>query len=599
MKKNLLTVSGVAIAFGSFAQLPVSTSPQNRKVVLEEFTGIYCQFCPDGHKVANQIKAAKPAGSVVLVNIHTGGFAQPMPGSSDPDFRTTDGDAISVIPGMNILGYPTGSINRKIFSGKSAMAMNRSEWNKYADSILATPSYVNIALEGTLDVTTRTLTVNVQAYYTGNSPLPTNNLTVMLLEENVYGPQIGAASWYPAMINPDGTYTHNHMLRDVITPGALGESISTTTMGTTVNKTYVYQVPAQYGNTEAVLGNLTVAAFMAESSSDIVTAAYGPLSLTGFEYSTDASLINAKAENTVCAGVLNPEVKIYNNGSSPITSASIEYKVNGGTASTYNYSGTINPATSKTVVLPEISFTPEASNNLSISIATVNGAADQNAANSTTELSNIPLTTKLATTKTLTMNFTQDRYGAESSWKFFEDGTTTVVAQDGPFANLSSNGTQLHTKSFEIDASKCYRLEVYDEYGDGINSGAGAGKYELLSGTEAIVSSNGDFGSHEANWLKSDAVLGVENIVAIESLSIYPNPAADQFSVALSLVKPDNIDISVFDMMGRLMTKSATTSMSAGYNKVDVSVKGMAVGIYNVKIQTKEGAIYRRITVAK
>jgi hypothetical protein len=597
MKKNLLTVSGVAIAFGSFAQLPVSTTPQNRKVVLEEFTGIHCQFCPDGHKMANELKAAKPAGSVVIANVHTGGYATPAAG--EPDFRTSDGNAIAGIPGMGITGYPTGSINRKKFFGKSAMALNRSEWNKYADSILATPSYVNIALQGTLNVSTRTLTVTVQAYYTGNSPVPTNNLSVMLLEENVYGPQIGAATWYPAMVNSDGTYTHNHLLRDVITPDALGEVISTTTMGTTVNKTYTYQIPAQYVNTEPVLGNLQIVGFMAESASDIVTAAYGPITLTGFEYTSDAKLMSANAEKGVCAGVLNPEVKIYNNGSNAITSASIEYKVNGGTPSTYNYTGTINPATFKTIVLPEISFTPVASNNLSITVTTINGAADQNAANSTTEVTNIPLTTKLATHKTLTMNFTQDRYGSESSWKVFEDGTTTVVAQDGPFPNLSANGTQLNTKNFDIDPSKCYRLEVYDEYGDGINSGAGQGKYELLSGTDVLISSNGTFTSSESNWYKSDVTLGLDDIVAMESVSIYPNPVTDQFSVAFSLVKPDNVEISVFDMMGRLMTKTDAKSMNVGQNQVDISVNGMAAGIYNVKIQTKEGSINRRITVAK
>jgi hypothetical protein len=52
-------------------------------------------------------------------------------------------------------------------------------------------------------------------------------------------------------------------------------------------------------------------------------------------------------------------------------------------------------------------------------------------------------------------------------------------------------------------------------------------------------------------------------------------------------------------MMGRLMTTPDAKSMNVGQNQVDISVKGMAAGIYNVKIQTKEGSINRRITVAK
>ena len=55
------------------AQLPVSTIPENRNVVLEEFTGIHCTWCPDGHLVAATIKAANP-NDFFIVNIHEGSF---------------------------------------------------------------------------------------------------------------------------------------------------------------------------------------------------------------------------------------------------------------------------------------------------------------------------------------------------------------------------------------------------------------------------------------------------------------------------------------------------------------------------------------------
>jgi hypothetical protein len=60
-------------------------------VVLEELTGINCQYCPDGHLRAKQIADANP-GRVVLVNIHAGGYA--TPGAGQPDLRTTAGTAL-------------------------------------------------------------------------------------------------------------------------------------------------------------------------------------------------------------------------------------------------------------------------------------------------------------------------------------------------------------------------------------------------------------------------------------------------------------------------------------------------------------------------
>lgn len=598
MKRLLLSSAGMSLTLAAFAQLPVSTAPQNRKVLLEEFTGIHCVWCPDGHKMANQLKDAKPAGSVVIVNIHTGGYASPQ--SGEPDFRTAEGNAIAAIPNTNIAGYPTGSINRHKFEGQPGYAINRGDWNKYADSTLAKPSYVNVALEGTLNVATRVLTVDVEAYYTANSPVATNNLTVMLLEDGVLGPQTGGTANYPAMVNPDGTYNHNHMLRKVLTSAATGEVINTTTAGTTVTKQYTYTVPAQFVNNAATLGNLQIIAFMAESSSEVITAAYGPLTLSGFANAKDAELQAAStAETGVCKGALNPTVKVYNNGSETITAASIEYNVNGGTNSTYAFSGSIAPATYKNVTLPEITFSPVANNTLNVKVANVNGSADQNAANNTKTVTDLLLTTKVAGNRRLTMNFTQDQYGSESTWKVLDEATGAVIAQDGPFANLSSSGTQLHSKDLFISESKCYVLQVVDAYGDGINSGTGNGKYELVSGATVIASSNGVYGKGESTWFKSGSALGIEEIVESGSLSLAPNPARQFATLNFNLKNSAEISVEVYDAVGRLVNTVANKAFSAGTNKLTIPTADLAPGLYHVKIQTASGNSTLKLSVLK
>ena len=68
MKKITL----LAILFAAFqmnAQTIVQTTPQNKKVILEEFTGVNCVWCPAGHTIANAIKASNPT-NVFLINIH-------------------------------------------------------------------------------------------------------------------------------------------------------------------------------------------------------------------------------------------------------------------------------------------------------------------------------------------------------------------------------------------------------------------------------------------------------------------------------------------------------------------------------------------------
>ncbi|MBU2554772.1 MAG: Omp28-related outer membrane protein, partial [Bacteroidetes bacterium] len=186
-----------------FSQTIVGTDPENKNVVLEEFTGIHCVFCPDGHAIAQSIYDAHP-DDVLLVYIHQGSFATPS--GSEPDFRTQWGNAIAGQSGLT--GYPAGTVNRHLFSGwsqGSGTAMSRNYWTSASNQIMAAPSYLNVGAEATIVTSTRQLVVEVEVYYTDNSPVSSNYLNVAILQNNILGPQTGG--------NMGNNYVHKHMLR--------------------------------------------------------------------------------------------------------------------------------------------------------------------------------------------------------------------------------------------------------------------------------------------------------------------------------------------------------------------------------------------------
>ena len=100
--KNFLTLLSLGLCTSAvMAQgIPVSQNASNRNALLEEFTGVNCGFCPDGHRIADEIVAANP-GRVVAVNIHSGSYA------SDPtDFRIQDGESSLQEPFKTALEAP-------------------------------------------------------------------------------------------------------------------------------------------------------------------------------------------------------------------------------------------------------------------------------------------------------------------------------------------------------------------------------------------------------------------------------------------------------------------------------------------------------------
>ena len=80
----------LAFTFSLKAQQYVSTQPSNRNVILEEFTGRTCTWCPSGHVIANGIKAAHP-DQFWSINIHSNGY---FSATTYPNLNTEKGNQI-------------------------------------------------------------------------------------------------------------------------------------------------------------------------------------------------------------------------------------------------------------------------------------------------------------------------------------------------------------------------------------------------------------------------------------------------------------------------------------------------------------------------
>ncbi|MDQ1266596.1 MAG: hypothetical protein QG635_1748, partial [Bacteroidota bacterium] len=125
MKKNtlisLISIAFIVVLFLSCDEIglpytkekkvgPVQTGDTLQKVLIEDYTGAQCGFCPRAAEIAHTIAEANP-GRVIIISVHSGNFAKPS-GKYTYDFRTTAGDEFDKFFGNSKAGNPNGLVNR-------------------------------------------------------------------------------------------------------------------------------------------------------------------------------------------------------------------------------------------------------------------------------------------------------------------------------------------------------------------------------------------------------------------------------------------------------------------------------------------------------
>jgi hypothetical protein len=94
----------------------------------------------------------------------------------------------------------------------------------------------------------------------------------------------------------------------------------------------------------------------------------------------------------------------------------------------------------------------------------------------------------------------------------------------------------------------------------------------------------------------ADGKMSYSNIVVLmnakkgfELVNITPNPVTDnKFKLNISSAEQLKIEINITDLSGRILVKQQAT-LNAGFNPIDVNVKNLAVGTYQLFGITSEG----------
>jgi hypothetical protein len=242
---------------------PSATIPTTftQKVLLEEFTGAWCGYCPRGAATSETLETSK-AGKFIPVAVHSGDVME-----------ITYGAFIDNL--FNTVGYPSGMINRTAVNGEAALGDNL--WSSKTTAILNETATAGLAIDAS-KVTGETMTLKVRTSIT-LTDTGQFKLIVYLVEKSVinsastydqhnYMSQTGSSPdpsspYYddPPLIH---NFEHKHVLREVITAGNYGEDIPAAEIGAGIEHTVTYTVDLT-GYTHS---NLEVVAFIDKYSTD-------------------------------------------------------------------------------------------------------------------------------------------------------------------------------------------------------------------------------------------------------------------------------------------------------------------------------------------
>lgn len=217
----------------SWSEINGGDNSSRRFIVLEEFTGHQCVFCPEGSKELLRLDSIYQE-QLIPVSIHAGGFAEPSAGKYETDYR--------VLPHSNVYqnefevgsaGYPAGLVSRE-----GATVEGRDNWGIIIQNLIGTSPLAELRLKNYYNSDLNVVRVNLVLIF-DQTPSREFNLQLFVTEDHI-------RDWQKDFVKGDiENYDHRYVLRKVVN-GTFGRSLENVEAGEEINFEYIFPLEASW-----------------------------------------------------------------------------------------------------------------------------------------------------------------------------------------------------------------------------------------------------------------------------------------------------------------------------------------------------------------
>lgn len=275
-------------------------------------------------------------------------------------------------------------------------------------------------------------------------------------------------------------------------------------------------------------------------------------------------------------------------GTDPLTSATIEARQGSTVIGSVDWTG--NLATYAIEEVEVTTFAPTATASINLVVT----STDDNASNNTNTIL-VTASNTVATSTQVTFELQTDNYGSETTWKLFKPNGS-VFAQGGPYTNSTSS--PLRTFNWNLQDMNCYRLEIYDAYGDGFCCNYGQGYYKVLSNGQTVLQ-GGTFTSAEVKPFSiNTSMAGIGTNELERSLNVYPNPTTGLVNLEYSLDQGAKVKVVISDVVGKVVMER-TILPASGARRETLDINNLSNGVYILKVNAGDHQATRTITLNK
>jgi hypothetical protein len=286
----------------------------------------------------------------------------------------------------------------------------------------------------------------------------------------------------------------------------------------------------------------------------------------------DAAILSYQGETKSCEPV-DLVVKLQNNGTSNLTSATLTASVGGSQVASYNWSGNLGTYDAVDVTIGQ--YLPVTTGDLvTFGISGTDGNASNNS------LSKSIGKASSGASNNITVKVTLDRYGSETAWKIRK--SSGAIAYSSPaYSDASSNGNYPQPDLNIILPDDCYSLEVTDSYGDGFDGSYGNGSIQIFVNGSSIGGVTSFSSESASDKFQLDAVAGLQELGAT-AFNVFPNPASDILNVNFEATNT-SYTVQLSDIQGRVIVNQEFSGLQ-GTQNITLPVADLAKGSYMVNV---------------